>query len=279
MKKPILTAITSLKGGTGKTVITFNVAALLATKLNKRVLIIDMDAQHNMSSILHKLPKRVVKKNGENESPNEQRHYSTEDIFEFSTSADKLIKKTHLKNLDIIPTTIGMVAIEWQVFSVHGRELILKNWLLDNADYLSVYDYIFFDCNPTMSIINVNTYISCDNIILISDIDVDGIEAVETFLELYYPIQYSIDRNLANNVKGLIVNKVLETTRLTKDFMEYIKDESFEYQDILLENQIHNGVSISETKLNKEPVSAKRDRRAYNELMKIIKELQKEGIF
>ena len=38
-----------------------------------------------------------------------------------------------------------------------------------------------------MSIVNINAYIVCDSIVLISDIDIDGIQAVGTFLELYYP--------------------------------------------------------------------------------------------
>lgn len=279
MNKPKLISITALKGGTGKSVITFNIISLLSQKYNKKVLVVDSDPQHNMSNLLFKVPKRskrgISSRRG---GANKQTYYTTEDIYENSLEAETLINNTHIKNLDIISTTISLTAIELQISSVAGRELILKNWISDNEKYLEKYDYIFFDCNPTMSIINVNTYICCDSIVLISDIDIDGIEAVATFLELYYPIQYRIDRKLEDNIKGLLINKVLETTKLTKDFMEYIKDDGFEFQDILLDNHIHNSVALAETKLNKEPIGKDRNKRSYEEINNVIKEMIERGI-
>ena len=93
----------------------------------------------------------------------------------------------------------------------------------------------FFDANPTMSIVNINAYIVCDSIVLISDIDADGIEAVATFLELYYPIQSRIDRKAVDNIKGLIINKRDDTTKLTKDFLDHVYSEKFMFSDLVLQ--------------------------------------------
>ena len=277
-----IVAITALKGGTGKSVITFNIAGLLAQKFRKKILIVDIDPQHNMSNLLYKVGTRSVRtttpKTKKEELAMSLRDYTTEDIFERGTDASQVIHKTHISRLDIIPTTISMTAIELQLTGVAGRELVLKNWIEDNRKYLEQYDYIFFDANPTMSIVNINAYIICDSIVLISDIDVDGIEAVGTFLELYYPIQSRIDRRAEDNIKGLIINKRDDTTKLTRDFIDHVYSDKFMFSDLVLKNNIHKSTAIGETKNFREPIDKRRDERVYNELIDIINEMMERGI-
>jgi chromosome partitioning protein len=275
-------AITALKGGTGKSVITFNIAGLLAQKFRKKILIVDIDPQHNMSNLLYKVGTRSVRtttpKTKKEELAMSLRDYTTEDIFERGTDASQVIHKTHISRLDVIPTTISMTAIELQLTGVAGRELVLKNWVEDNRKYLEQYDYIFFDANPTMSIVNINAYIICDSIVLISDIDADGIEAVGTFLELYYPIQSRIDRRAEDNIKGLIINKRDDTTKLTRDFIDHVYSDKFMFSDLVLKNNIHKSTAIGETKNFREPIEKRRDERVYNELIDIIDEMMGRGI-
>lgn len=278
MKKPKIISFTALKGGTGKTIVTFNVASLLATEYKKKVLVIDVDPQHNISNLLYKPIKRKYRGIVAGRPTNDNYERTTEDIFEFNVSAMGVIKETHIKNLDVIPTTISLTAIELQISGIAGRELILKNWLFDNQDTLSHYDYIFLDTNPTMSIINTNVFISCDSIILVSDVDLDSILAVETFLELFYPIQRRIDRQMKDNVVGLLINKVKDSTNLTKDFMAFLESDSFMFSDILLENKIHDATAIAETKGYKNYVSPNRNERSYQEFKAIVMELKERGV-
>lgn len=282
MKKPKIISFTALKGGTGKTIVTLNVASLLATEYKKKVLVIDVDPQHNISNLLYRPIKRKYRGITAGRLANNLMHddyeRTTEDIFEFNVSAMGVIKQTHIKNLDVVPTTISLTAIELQISGMAGRELILKNWMFDNQDTLSKYDYIFFDTNPTMSIINTNAFISCDSIILVSDIDIDGILAVETFVELYYPMQNRIDRQMKDNVKGLLINKVKDNTNLNKDFMAFLESDTFMFSDILLENKIHDAIAIAETKAHKNYVSFSRNERSYGEFKAIIEELKEKGV-
>lgn len=284
MKKPKIVSFTSLKGGTGKTLVTFNVAALLAKEHNKKVLIIDVDPQHNSSNLLYKMKKRQYRSGVFLPSRpipkvmSDDTIYVAEDIFESSVDANMVIKKSHIKGLDIVPTTINMTAIELQISGLAGRELIMKNWIYDNKEILSKYDYILMDTNPTMSVINTNVFICCDNIILNSDIDADSINSVETFLSLYYPIQHRIDRQLEDNVTGLLINKVKENNNLNKDFLEYVESERFPYDDILLKTKIHDAVALAETKIDRQPISESRNKRSYDEFMSLIEELQERGV-
>lgn len=271
-KKPKVISMTALKGGTGKTLLTFNVASLLASEFGKRVLVVDIDPQHNMSNLLFTPPGKKRKK-----SPFYIKDFKTEDVLERGLEAEQVITPSHLPNLDIIPTTIGLTVTEVQISGLAGRESILRNWIYDNEEYLSKYDYIFFDSNPTMSIININAFICCDSIILVSDIDSDAIGAISTFLSLYYPIRNRIDRRLEDNIKGLVINKVMENNNMTKDFLEYVRSDTFMFDDLLFDSVIHHAVAIAETKITRKPVDPKRNQRSYDELTILIKEMIEKG--
>lgn len=285
MKQPKIISFTALKGGTGKTLITFNVASLLVTKYKKKVLVIDVDPQHNLTNLLYADAKRkyrgiVAKSNSKRPSfMDEEDDYTTEDIFEYGISAHGVVKKSHIKNLDIVPTTISLTAIEIQISGIAGRELILRNWIYDNKEYLSHYDYILIDTNPTMSIVNTNAFICCDSIILNSDVDFDSINGVNTFLELFYPIQHRIDRQMEDNVKGLLINKVKDSNNMSKDFIDYVESDKFPFKDILLKTKIHDAVVIAETKITRKPVDATpRNERSYQEFISLIDELIERGV-
>lgn len=283
LKKPKIISFTALKGGTGKTLITFNVASLLVTKYRKKVLVIDIDPQHNLSNLLYKKIKRRYRttSNKPIKIPEQFEHeveYTAEDIFESNKTAYGVVKNSHINKLDIVPTTISMTAIELQISGIAGRELIIKNWLYDNQDYLKSYDYIFFDTNPTLSIVNTNAFLCCDNIILTSDVDADSINAIGVFMELYYPIQQRIDREAKDNITGLLVNKIKEGNNMNKDFLEYVESDSFMFSDILLKTKIHDAVSIAETKINRQPISSLRNERSYNEFIALIDELLERSI-
>ena len=266
MNKPKVITFTALKGGTGKTIVTFNMAALLATEFNKNCLVLDIDPQHNMTNLLC---------NGS--------ELGTENIFsnvyEDNMSLEKLVVNSHIPGLDIIPTSIKLTGSEVEIASIAGRELIIKNWLLDNEKGLSKYDYIFFDTNPTMSIININAFLASNSIVLVSDIDIDGINAVDTFLELYYPIQFRIDRSSSGNVHGLLINKVQNTTNMDKDFISFIMDPDFEYKDLLLETKLNDAVAVRETKLNRLPIERDRNKRSFKQFIGLIEELYEKEIF
>lgn len=257
--------IANNKGGVGKTVIEFNIMVVLATKYNKKVLVIDNDAQHNMSNILF-------------EGASEQKSGQTEQIYESNAEASTLIHKTKHDNLDIIPSGIRLTATELKINSMAGRELIIKNWLFDNRKYLEQYDYIFFDCNPSMNQVNINAYHAADSIVLITDVDIDGLYGVEMFMELYYPIRSRLDRAADDNVKGLIVNKFEEVTKMSKEFHEHVKHPEFAHSDLLFNTMIHDAITIAETKVSGEVVDQKRNPRAYNEIVSLIEEMMERGI-
>ena len=104
-------ALLNQKGGVGKTTTTANLGACLAM-LGKKVLVIDMDPQANLSVHLgvdiHSLK------------------YSVYDIIRGACKPDGVILSTKIHGLDIIPANIDLSGAEIELVGVVGRETILK---------------------------------------------------------------------------------------------------------------------------------------------------------
>lgn len=235
-----IVTIGTLKGGTGKTSTTFNLAGLLAEK--SKVLLIDVDPQTNLSlncgvDITVKSLKTV------------------EDIFYNNESAENVILKSPIKelpNIDIIPSSIVLTATELQIVSQAGRENILKNFILDNINVLEKYDYILIDTNPSMGVINQNAFLVADSIILISDISLNGIQGAELFISLWGNARKQLRKE--ENIKALILNNFDKRIKLSSELVEYCK-ENESIRDIVLDTVIYNSVQVKNTELEHKTIN------------------------
>ncbi len=126
--------IINQKGGVGKTTTTINLAYGLSNK-KRRVLIVDLDAQGNISSSLGVTPEKTIY-----------------DVLVKTSSAKKCVFNV-TKNLDIIPSDTTLAEAEMIMAGKQQRETILKRKLDDLEDD---YDYILLDCPPSLSLLNQN---------------------------------------------------------------------------------------------------------------------------
>ncbi len=126
-------AIFNQKGGVGKTTTNINLAACLALK-GKKILILDIDPQGNTTSGM-----------GISKKGLEKTMYEVL-INDKLEPADAIIS-TRVKNLDIIPASVQLAGAEIELVQLEGREKRLKK-ALDKIK--AKYDYIFIDCPPSL---------------------------------------------------------------------------------------------------------------------------------
>lgn len=191
------------KGGVGKTTLTVGIARTLA-ELGKKVLLFDIDPQGNLTNVFRK------KEEAEKESL--IKHWFMPDSLQKNKSElfIKSIENSNYKNIDIVPAYKNLIKKTLQVLnSETAPDFILKNNLKEIKDYLNKYDYIFFDINPTNTLITENVFLSVDEIIITIVPHKFSFEGIETFLSDYknYLEKWKkIGLHLNNNMNSIVLN-------------------------------------------------------------------------
>lgn len=201
--------IATMKGGTGKTTLTYNMSAGLAST-GANVLAMDFDPQCNLSS------------NFNFDIFNESAP-SVADIFEdINTDPWSILLPTPLKEcgtLDIIPSTMYLYGTELNLSTRAMREQALTNYIYQHQDFFGCYDYILIDTGPNMGIINQNAFFASDHIVLVLDPSCNSAKGAHVFLSLWDRArEYS---RIEDHVDALVINNV-ERTNISNALIEYI---------------------------------------------------------
>lgn len=235
-------AFGTLKGGTGKTTVAFNIGGILAEE--HKVLFIDIDPQSNLSDNV-------------GVDTTDQDGLSIRDVFNRpnTTRAEDVITKTpiwQLENLDIISSHIRLTATELQLVATSGRERILQKWINRNLDVLGHYDYIIFDTNPSMGIVNQNAFMAADKIILVSDVSKKAIQGAQLFSYLWGEVCENMD--VEDKTSALILNNCDSRTKLTPYIKDYYSEDE-DFAKIILDTMIPARVEIKKTEISYLPIN------------------------
>lgn len=141
-------AVVNQKGGVGKTTSTVNLAAAVAAK-GFRVLLVDIDPQGNATSGLG-VNKRELK-------------LSSYDVIINAKPAVDVIIKSDYENLSILPASMALAGAELELVDMNRRESKIKN----SMAVISVdYDFIFMDCPPSLGLITLNALCAADSVLV-----------------------------------------------------------------------------------------------------------------
>jgi chromosome partitioning protein len=151
---PVVVAFLNFKGGVGKTANVVNIGACLAAIHQKRVLLIDLDAQCNTSLWL--LGKTALRRHTEEPARTVTQAFRDKlrgtKLFRF---ADAVIRGVPISEkgykliptLDLLPATVDLLEIEDQL--AHKVPLGGYRFLFDQTErHLRDYDYVLLDCAP-----------------------------------------------------------------------------------------------------------------------------------
>ena len=138
-KKSRIIAFANNKGGSGKTTSCANIGYSLAT-MGKKVLLIDGDMQLNLSLSFFTEDKVL-----EMAASEKNLYYAIKN----QKDLQEYIVPTPYDNLDLVPSSMLMSGMEYELFTKWQREFILKG-CLKNIRASQEYDYILIDAPPTL---------------------------------------------------------------------------------------------------------------------------------
>lgn len=197
-------AIFNQKGGVGKTTTNINLAACLALK-GKKILILDIDPQGNTTSGMG------ISKKGLDKT-------TYEVLINDKLEPQDAILNTRIKNLDIIPASVQLAGAEIELVQLEGREKRLKK-ALDKIK--SKYDYIFIDCPPSLGLLTINSLTAVDSVLIPIQCEFYALEGVSQLMSTIDLVKKSLNTKL--EIQGVILSMFDGRTNLSIQVVEEVK--------------------------------------------------------
>lgn len=171
-------ALAMHKGGVGKTSSTVNIGAALA-KMGKRVLLVDLDPQANLSE--------CVGMSGAVPTISDGLLYGT-------------VKPVNAGIIDLIPSSLILAGTEVSLLNQTAREQILKE-ILDTQRKL--YDYILIDCPPSLGLLTVNALTAADQVLIPLQAEYLAVKGLNSLIDIIDMIKKKLNKNL--KIGGVLI--------------------------------------------------------------------------
>ncbi len=197
--KTTIVAIINQKGGTGKTTTTINLGSALS-KTGKKVLLLDLDPQSNLSySLAVTSPDATLA-----------------EVFMGSKKLREILVEQD--GLWIAPGSNELVDVEISLVTQEEREKFLKKILAETKGF----DYVLIDCPPSLSVLTLNALTAAHEVLVPLQMEVLTLQGLGQIMNTVNKVRNAFNPKL--KIKGVVVVMYDMRRKLSQEVLEYLRE-------------------------------------------------------
>lgn len=211
-------SISNHKGGVGKTTSAINIGAGL-NRLGKKVLLIDLDPQANLSQSLGLIDQERT-------------------IYGAIRGEYKLQPVQVVKGLDVIPSTLDLSGAEVELSGEAGREYILRELI---EPIRASYDFILIDSPPSLGLLTINAFTASDEVFIPLQAQYLALQGLTKLLEIIEKIKKRLNKEL--RVGGVIITQYDNRKVLNRDVVATIQAH---FKNEVFKTKVRDNIALAE---------------------------------
>ncbi len=225
-------AVINQKGGVGKTTTSANLGAALAQQA-RRVVVVDMDAQANLSMSLGvEVP---------SDAP------STYTVLSGATSFGAALRPTAIDGLTLLPSNIDLSGAELELASSIGREFLMRDALREwesearKAHGRAPADYVIFDCPPSLGLLSINALAAASEVLITLQTEFLALQGMSKLVEVVQLLRRRLNPELT--ITGILPCLYDSRLKLAREVLGEIRTY---FPDKVLAHPVRSNVKLAE---------------------------------
>ncbi len=229
--RTLIVAVANQKGGVGKTTTSVNLAAALAMK-GLRTLLVDLDPQAHSSLSYIDLA---------NVGPSVY-----EALVEPNTSFRQILHPTKVANLDVAPSRIALAKLEIKLAGEFDGHYRLRDRL---APIVPEYQFVIIDTPPTLGLLTINALVAATHVLIPIQSSYLAMEGTDDLLDTVQRVRQRVNPQL--EILGVLITMLDRRTVLGRDVLEQVREV---FGDKVFETVISRSVRLEESPAYKEAI-------------------------